>query len=233
LRFFASSATLLLMDLAVKERAVLGKKVTALRREGFIPAELYGHGVRNAHLSVSVKDFAKAYAAAGENTVITLAVGTEKVPAIIYHVERHYLSGQPMSVDFYQVRMDEKIKTHVPIDFVGESAAVREKGAVVNKAMTEIEVEALPNDLPHKLTVDLSALDDIDKTIYVRDIAVPAGVTLLIEGGTAVATATAPRVEEEVVAPVADVSEVKVEAEEKVAERAAQKPETEGEKKEK
>ena len=200
--------------------------MNALRREGFIPAELYGHGVKNAHLSVSVKDFTKAYAAVGENTVITLAVGTEKVPAIIYHVERHYLSGQPVSVDFYQVRMDEKIKAHVPIDFVGESAAVREKSAVVNKSMTEIEVEALPNDLPHKLTVDLSALDDIDKTIYIRDIAHPAGVTLLVEGGTAVATATAPRVEEEVtVAPVADVSEVKVEAEEKVAERAAAKPE--------
>jgi len=216
------------MDLAVKERTVLGKQVSALRREGLIPAELYGHGVRNAHLSVSLKDFAKAYAAAGENTVITLAVGAEKVPAIIYHVERHYLSGQPMSVDFYQVRMDEKIKAHVPIEFVGDSAAVREKGAVVNKSMTEIEVEALPNDLPHTLTVDLSALDDIDKTIYVHDIAVPTGVTFLVEGDTAVATATAPRVEEVVVvAPVADVSEVKVEAEEKVAERAAQKPEAE------
>ena len=84
----------------------------------------------------------------------------------------------------------------------------------------------MPNDLPRQLTADLSLLDDIDKTIYVRDIAVPKGVTFLVEGDTAVATAQAPRVEEEVAAPVADVSEVKVEAEEKVAERAAAKPET-------
>ena len=125
--------------------------MNALRREGFIPAELYGHGVPNVHLSVSAKDFAKMYAAAGENTVITLAVGNEKLPAIIHHVERHYLSGQPASVDFYQVRMDEKITAHVPIEFIGDSAAVREKGAIINKSMTEIEVEALPNDLPRQL----------------------------------------------------------------------------------
>jgi large subunit ribosomal protein L25 len=215
------------MDLAVKERSSFGKKVNALRREGFIPAELYGHGVKNVHLSVSVKDFAKIYASAGENTVITLAVGGEKLPAIIHHVERHYISGAPAHVDFYQVNMKEKITAYVPIEFTGESPAVREKGAVINRSMDEIEVEALPNDLPHQLTVDLSALDDIDKTIYVRDIPTPKGVTFLVEGDTAVATAAAPRVEEETAAPAADVSAVKVEAEEKVAERSAGKADEE------
>jgi large subunit ribosomal protein L25 len=219
------------MDLVVTERTVLGKKVNALRREGLIPAELYGHGVPNVHLSVSAKEFAKMYAVAGENTVITLAVGKEKIPAIINHVERHYLSGQTASVDFYQVRMDEKITARIPIEFIGDSVAVKEKGAIINKSMVEIEVEALPNDLPRQLTADLSLLNDINMTIYVRDIVVPRGVTFLVEGDTAVATAQAPRVEEEVAAPATDVSEVKVEAEEKVAERAAAKPEAEGEKK--
>lgn len=219
------------MDLAVKERSAFGKKVNALRREGFIPAELYGHGVPNVHLSVSAKEFTKTYAAAGENTVITLLVGAEKLPAIIHHVKRHYISGMPAHVDFYQVRMDEKITARVPIEFVGDSAAVREKGAVINKSMDEMEVEALPNDLPHKLVVHLSALDDLDKTIYVRDIPVPKGVAFLVEGDTAVVTATAPRVEEEVIAPVADISIVKVEAEEKVAERSAGKAESDTEKK--
>ena len=215
------------MDLTVTERKLDEKNVNAVRREGFIPAELYGHGIPNVHLSVSAKEFAKAYAAAGTNTVVTLVLGSDKRPAIIHHIERHYLSGQPASVDFYQVRMDEKISAHVPLAFIGESAAVRDKGAVINRSMTEIEVEALPNDLPRELSVDLSLLDDIDKTIYVRDIAVPKGVTVSVDEATAVATATAPRVEEEPVAPVADVAEVKVEAEEKVAERAAGKTETE------
>lgn len=227
LLFLNILATLLPMDLAVQERTLFGKKTNALRREGFVPAELYGHGSQNAHLSVAAKDFSKIYAAAGENTVITLVVGTKKVPAIIHHVSRHYLSGDPVSIDFYQVRMDEKITAHIPLEFIGESPAVREKGAVINRSMAELEVEALPADLPHSLKIDLAALDDIDKTIYVRDIATPKGVTFLVEGDTAVATATAPRVEEEPAAPVADVSAVKVEAEEKVAERAAGKAEAE------
>ncbi len=215
------------MDLQAQERNVFGNRVNALRREGMIPAELYGHGVPNLHLSVAAKEFGKLYAAAGENTVITIEIGKQKFPAIIHHVDRHYLSGDPQHVDFYQVKMDEKITARIPLEFVGESPAVREKGAVINRSMTEIEVEALPNDLPHLLKVDLTALDDIDKTIYVRDITAPKGVTFLVEGDTAVATATAPRVEEEEVAPAADVSTVKVEAEEKVAERAANKAESE------
>ena len=215
------------MDLQAQERNVFGNRVNALRREGMIPAELYGHGVPNLHLSVAAKEFGKLYATAGENTVITIEIGKQKFPAIIHHVDRHYLSGDPQHVDFYQVKMDEKITARVPLEFVGESPAVREKGAVINRSMTEIEVEALPNDLPHLLKVDLTALDDIDKTIYVRDITAPKGVTFLVEGDTAVATATAPRVEEEEAAPAADVSTVKVEAEEKVAERAANKAESE------
>jgi large subunit ribosomal protein L25 len=215
------------MDLQAQERNVFGNRVNALRREGMIPAELYGHGVPNLHLSVVAKEFGKLYAAAGENTVITIEIGKQKFPAIIHHVDRHYLSGDPQHVDFYQVKMDEKITARIPLEFVGESPAVREKGAVINRSMTEIEVEALPNDLPHLLKVDLTALDDIDKTIYVRDITAPKGVTFLVEGDTAVATATAPRVEEEEAAPAADVSTVKVEAEEKVAERAANKAESE------
>jgi len=215
------------MDLTVTKRVLESKSLSALRAEGFIPAELYGHDIPNVHLSVVAKEFTKVYAAAGENTVVTLVMGTEQRPAIIHHVERHYLSGQPASIDFYQVRMDEKITAYVPILFIGDSAAVREKSAVINKSMTEIEVEALPNDLPHDLTVDLSLLDDIDKTIYVRDMVMPKGVTVFVDGDTAIATATAPRVEEEVVAPVADVTEVKVEAEEKVAERAASKADEE------
>lgn len=215
------------MDLLVTERTVLGKQVNALRREGLIPAEMYGHGIQNVHLSVAAKDFSKIYAVAGENTVITLVVGTKKFPVIIHHVDRHYISGDPIHVDFHQIRMDEKITARVPIEFIGESAAVREKGAVINKSMTEIEVEALPADLPHQLTIDLSGLDDLDKTLYVRDIKLPKGVMSLVDEDTAVATATEPRVEEEPTAPVADVSSVKVEAEEKVAERAAGKAEAE------
>jgi large subunit ribosomal protein L25 len=234
------------MDLTAQTRAITSKKAKALRKEGFIPAELYGHGIKNAHLSVPVKDFTKVFKEAGENTVVTLLVGggvkdaagaaaAEKHPVLIYDVQKNYLTSEVDHVDFYEVKMDEKLKAHVPLEFVGEAPAIREKGAVINKAMSEIEVEAFPQDLPHRLTVDISTLDDFGKTIYVRDLIVPRGVEILVEPETAIVTATEPMKEEVVeVVPVdaaAAVAEVKVETEEKKAERTAEK-EQKGEKKE-
>jgi len=212
------------MDLAVKTREKFGKQVKALRKEGLIPAELYGHGVKNMHLSVGAKEFAKVFKEAGTNTLVTLVVDKEKKPAIIHDMMRDYISGEIIHVDFYQVKMDEKIKTKVPLEFVGVSAAVKEKSGILNKSMTEIEVEAFPQDLPHRLTVDISLLDDLNKSIYVRDIKIPKGVEVLVGPGTAVATATPPLAEEVVEVPV-DVSAVKVETEEKTAERQAAKTE--------
>jgi large subunit ribosomal protein L25 len=123
--------------------------------------------------------------------------------------------------------MDEKIKTKVSLEFIGEAPAVKDKGGILNKAMSEIEVEALPADLPRHLELDLSSLDDIDKSIYVKDIKVPAGVKVLVDADTVVATVTPPVAEEvKVTEEVVDVSAVKVEGEEKRAERAAEKEKT-------
>lgn len=221
------------MDLVVTKREKFGKQAKSLRREGLIPAELYGHGLANAHLSVAVKDFTKVFKEAGTNTVVTLVLEKEKRPALIYEVTQDAITGDVAHVDFYQVRMDKKIKAKVPLAFVGEAPAVKEKGAVVNRSMSEIEVEALPQDLPHSFIIDLSALDEINKSIYVRDLQVPRAVKVMIGESMAIATATPPAKEEVAEAPAAvDVSEVKVETEEKKAERAAGKEEK-GEKAEK
>ena len=223
---FQSSATLLRMDLAVTTREKLGKGVKALRKEGLIPAELYGHGLKNIHLSVPVKEFAKAFKEAGTNTVVTLLVGKEKKPAIIYEVGRDSVTGDVAHVDFYQVRMDEKIKTKVLLEFMGEAPAVKEKGAILNKSMSEIEVEALPQDLPRSLVVDLSPLDDLNKSVYVRDLKVAEGREGAHRRRHGDSDGDPAAAKEEVVeAPAVDVSEVKVETEEKKAERAAEKGE--------
>jgi large subunit ribosomal protein L25 len=221
------------MDLSVKTREIVGKKVRTLRREGLVPAELYGHGLKNVHLTVPVKEFTKALKEAGTSTVVTLvlsgatgATGAEKHPAIIHDVKRDYLTGDIEHIDFYQVRMDEKITAKVPVEFVGEAPAVKAFGASINKSITEIEVEALPANLPHSLTVDLSSLAELHQSIYIRDIVVPKGVEILVDPETAVATATPMAAEEVVEAPVVDVADVKVESEEKKAERAAQKEST-------
>ena len=210
------------MDLSVKTRELEGKKVKVLRREGFVPAELYGHATKNLHLTVAAKEFGKVLKEAGTTTVVTLVLNTQKTPAIIHDVVRNYLTGEVEHVDFYQVRMDEKITAKIPLEFVGEAPAVKAHAAVINKSMSELEVEALPQNLPHTLTVDLSMLDELNKSIYVRDIVVPKGVEVLVDMETAVATAT-PQAAEEVVEVPVDVSAVKVETEEKKAERAENK----------
>ena len=147
------------MDLSVKHRDVVGKKVRHLRKEGFIPAELYGHGLANVHLSVAAKDFTKVFKEAGSTSVITLVMDKEKKTAMVHEIGRDSVSGEVIHVDFHQVRMDEKVTAKVPLEFIGESPAVKSKGGVLNKSMSEIEVEAFPQDLPHGITIDISSLD--------------------------------------------------------------------------
>jgi large subunit ribosomal protein L25 len=212
------------MDLAVKSRDVLGKKVKALRREGLIPAELYGHGFKNIHLTLPAKEFGKVLKAAGSTSVVTLLLGKESKSAMIHEVARDSVTSEIIHVDLHQVRMDELVKADVPLEFVGEAPAIKALNAIINKSMSEIEVEAFPQDLPHSIAVDLSVLDAFGKTIYVKDLKRPKGVTFLIDAETAVATATEPA-PEEVAAPVetVDVSAIKTEGEEKKAERDAGK----------
>jgi len=222
------SAIITPMELTTENREILGKKVNSLRRQGLIPAEFYGHGFPNKHLVVKQADFNKVFKEAGENMVITLVSGKEKLPALIYDIDKDYLSGEVSHVDFYGVRMDEEIKAAVPIEFTGESPAVKDKGGVLNKSLNEIEVEALPANLPQSFTVDLSGLVDLDQSIYVKDITVPKNVKILVQPETVVISVTPPREEEVAPAVPVDVSEIKVETEEKKLEREQKKTSEEG-----
>ena len=216
------------MELAVETRELLGKKVVSLRREGKIPAELYGHGVRNQHLTVDAKAFRKALKEAGERTVLTLVLGKQKFQTLIHDIQRDAISEAVTHVDFYEVRMDEKITTKVPFEFIGEPPAIKEFGGILNTSMTEVEVEALPADLPHHLTIDLTKLVAVNQSVHVKDIVVPKGVRIMVGPETVIATVTEKMKEEEVApAPVVDVSEVKVEVEEQKQEREKEKAEKE------
>lgn len=213
------------MELSVQIRENLGTNLNAFRKSGLIPAEFYGHGMKNEHLSVKGDEFRKVYKEAGENTIISLVLNGKKLPSLIYEVKEHPLRGDVIHIDFYGVRMDEMIKAGIPLEFTGEAPAIKEKGGIVNKTLHEIEVEALPADLPHSFTVDISSLADIGASIYVKDLAMPKGVKVISDPEQPIVSISAPRKEEEIVAPVAavDLSEVKVETEEKKAEREATK----------
>lgn len=224
--FLAIFNKLLYMDLHVQKREKFGKASQALRKEGLIPAEVYGRSLKNEHVAVKNKDFLKVFKEAGENTIVNLRFGDEAWPVLIYDIAKDYLSGEVTHVDFYRVTMTEKIKAKIPIEFTGESLAVKDKLGILNKAMSEVEVEALPVDLPHRIEVDLSPLVDLTSNIYVKDLSVPKNVEILVDPETVVATIV-PIPKEEEVAPavVVDVSAVKVEGEEEKAEREAKKTE--------
>jgi large subunit ribosomal protein L25 len=213
------------MELIAERRDLFGRQTKALREKGLIPAELYGHGVVNMHLAVPAKAFQKLFQDAGTNTLLTLQIGSEIRPVLIHDIQRDYLNDSVVHIDFYQVSMKEEIKAKVPLEFVGEAPAVKEKGGILNKAITEIEVQSLPDHLPHRLYVDLKGLEELNQSIYIKNIVVPEGVKILVDADTVLVTITPPIKEEVVEAAPVDVSAVKVEDEEKKAKRLLEKKE--------
>ncbi|MBI2356248.1 MAG: 50S ribosomal protein L25 [Candidatus Doudnabacteria bacterium] len=196
------------ITLTANKRSVLGKKTDHLRSLGKLPGVLYGRDLSSQPVEISEKDFASAFKKAGESTLVNLVVDGESKPVIIHSVQHHYLSGQPIHVDFYAVRMDEKLHARIPLHFVGESSAVKTMGGVLVKNHHEVEVECLPADLPQFIEVDISALNNFEDLIRVSDLKVSDKVKILINPDEAVANVAPPRSEQELAelkeAPVAE-----------------------------
>lgn len=212
------------MEITAEKRTVFGKATADLRQQGLIPAELYGRGVENIHLALPQSAFGKLFREAGSSTVIALTVDGQKHSVLIHDVSRNYLRGEIDHVDFYQVQAGQKIRTRVPLVLTGESPVIKTGGAVLNTAMVEIEVEATAEHLPHELSISLETLTEIGQSLHVKDLVVPKGVTLHVDPETVIASVAEQRAEEIVVpAATVDVAEVKVESEEKKADRAEKK----------
>jgi large subunit ribosomal protein L25 len=142
-------------------------KPDALRKQGLMPAELYGNKQANQHLSVSQNEFEKVLRKAGESTVVDLVTDDGKAHNVLIHdVQRHFLTSRPIHVDFYEVSMTEKLTANVALEFVGEAPAVRTHGGTLVKTLDAVEVESLPADLPHNITVDVSGLAELTDVIH-------------------------------------------------------------------
>ncbi len=185
-----------MIQLKAEKREILGKEVNKLRREGLIPAELYGRGTENTHLSIAAKEFAGVYKEAGEHTLVNIEVDGTSRPVLIHDVEWSPIGQEILAVDLYEVRMDEKTKVHVPLEFVGQAPAVKEREGVLIKNMDEIEVEALPADLPEKITVNLTGLTELDQSIYVKDLPKGENYEFVIDPETVIVSVTPPAAEE-------------------------------------
>ncbi len=202
-------------------RDIFGKKNQALRKQGLIPGIVYGRKTKPLALKIDFKKFLDIYQQAGETDLIDLIIEEgdkeQTKNVLVQAVAKDYVSSQPLHVDFYEVEMDKPVTTHIPLIFVNEAPATK-MGGILIKSMDEIEIEALPKDLPHSIEVDISSLDEFDKTLYIRDIEPPEGVKFLVKENTPVITVSAPITEEELeveLGKAKTVEEVVVEGEKK------------------
>jgi len=200
------------IELTAQMRAVTGHKVKHLRSEGVLPAVLYGKGQDTLNLQLPAKDFEHVFKQAGESTLVFLTVDGQAYPTIINDVARHPISGQPVHADFYKVRLDEAITAKVPVVFIGISPAVKDLAGIFIRNVNELEVQALPADLPHEIEVDISKLVNFGDQIVLKDIKV-ANAKLVGGEDEIIATVQAPKSEEELAAelaaPTTDISAVK------------------------
>src|SRR4051812_42268823 len=150
-------------------QAINSKK---LDQQGLIPAELYGHGIANLHLSINKNAFEKMLRKAGESTIVEIKTPDGLHNVLIHEVQKHYLNSTPIHVDFYEVKMTEKLTATVALEFEGESDAVKVLGGTLVKVLSEVEVECLPADLPHNIPVDISVLKTFEDSIIVKDLKV-------------------------------------------------------------
>ena len=186
--------------LEVRPRTVLGKKVGALRREGRLPGVIFGGHADSTPVETNTSTFQKGYRRWGQTTLLSLTgLDGGEVPVLVHDVSREPRTGSLLHVDFARVSLTEKTHAVVPLHFVGESPAVRTHGGVMVHALSEVRIEAFPQDIPHQIDVDLSKIEQIEDTLYVRDLVVDASkIEIQNDGDQVVAKAVAPRAEEEV-----------------------------------
>lgn len=183
-----------------------------LRKTGELPGVFYGAGKKSTPISVSAIDFKKILEKAGESSAIKISVPEGEVDALIHEVQTDPVTDEPIHIDFLAIDMSKKIKVEVPLEFTGISEAVKSGLGTLVKVLYEVEIEALPKDLPHNITADISKLDTLDSQILVSDLNLPAGVAMITKENEVVAS-IAEQVEEkeEVVAPPVDLSAIEVE----------------------
>jgi large subunit ribosomal protein L25 len=210
------------VELKAQKRTILGRQVKQLRREGFVPAVLYGKGQEAIALQVPVKDFTKTLKVAGESTLVYLNVDADSYPTIIHDVTWDPIKDSVIHADFYKVRLDEKIKTNVPVVFVGEAPAVKDLQGIFVRNVNELEVEALPQDLPSEISIDISGMKAFGDQIQLKDVKLGDGIQLIGEPDEIIATVQEPKSQEELEAelaePTTDVSAVEAIEKEKAEE---------------
>ena len=211
-----------MLTLTAKIREITGKKTKLLKQKGLIPAVLYGQTHKKPLLlEVDFKTFEKTYKEAGESSLISLEIDKTKNLVLIHEIKTEPLSGKIIHIDFYQPRLDEETEATIPLVFEGEAIAVKELKGTLVKNIYEVEVEALPQNLPKEIKVNIEKLKSFEDTILIKDLIIPKEVKILKDPDEIVALVTPiEEVEEELKKPV----EEKVEEVEKVEKKKKEEP---------
>lgn len=198
-----------MLKLTAQEREVK-TSAGSFRKKGLLPAVLYGPKEKPLSVVLNKIDFVKTLREAGESTVIGLQTPKGEIEVLIREVSYEPVRGEPIHVDFYVPEKGKTVAVHIPLVFVGTSLAIKDLGGTLVKVLHEIEVEALPKDLPHDIKIDIAALKGLDSQILAQDIPLPAGVILVAEPEEVVAAISVAEEEKEEIAP-ADLSSIEVE----------------------
>ena len=164
-----------------EKRTVVGRKVKTLRATGQVPATIYGRGMSSLTISILETEFKKLYSKIGSTGLVELTIGKSTVPVLINHVQFHPVTDALQHVEFHQVDLKEKVHAKIPLVHTGESPAVEQNLGVLLTTSDEVEVEALPADLPEHIVVDISKLLEVGSELKVSDLVIPKGVELLTQ----------------------------------------------------
>jgi large subunit ribosomal protein L25 len=192
--------------LAAASRSETGKAVARLRRQGRLPAVVFGHGTASESVTLDAHEFDVMRRHTGASTLVDLAVdGGKPRPVLLYSVQYHAVTRRPLHVDLFAVRMTEELTVEVPLVGDGIAPAAEGGGTLVHPVST-IRVRALPANLPESIHYDLGRLETYEVTITVADLVAPAGVTFHADAADVIARVLPPRVEEVVVGAVEEAA---------------------------
>lgn len=200
--------------LKASRRDVIGKQVKAMRREGQLPAVMYGrHVEKPISIVLDTRDTTRTLAKASSSSIVTIELDGKEYPALVREKQRDFIKNRLLHIDFLVVSLTEKLTAYVSIELTGLSLAVKDFNAILVTGLNEVEVECLPADLPEKIVVDISALAKVGDAVHVSDLVLSEKVKVLSSPEEMLVIATAAKVEEvveAVAAPVAGAEEVEV-----------------------
>jgi len=192
-----------MISISAKVREQSSKGLKSLREQGILPGVLYGPKIENQSIEINLIKFKEVYKETGESSLISLKINDKEFLVLIHDIQEDPVSGQLVHVDFYQPILTEEVEVSVPIIFEGDALAVKDLGGTLVKEIQEIEVKALPQNLPHEIKVSVENLKTFEDEILVKDLKVPAEVKISREPDEIIAKVVSPtKVEEELEKPI-------------------------------